>query len=37
MNDKYEKFGERFDGQYRNILAYPVGNGKNHVKYKASR
>jgi len=27
MNDEFEKFGESFDGQYRNILAFPAGNG----------
>jgi len=37
MNDEFQKFGERFDGQHRNIPAFPVGNGENHVKCKASR
>jgi hypothetical protein len=32
MNDGFEKFGERFDGQYRNIPAFSVGNAENHVK-----
>jgi hypothetical protein len=37
MKDEFEKFGKRFDGLYRNIQSFPVGNGENHVKRKASR